>query len=49
MTDLFTRLKKLIDTSIEDYSKHNSTILKKDGSLVTELDLHLDFLIFFTY
>ena len=32
MTDLFTRLKKLIDTSIEDYSKHNSTILKKDGS-----------------
>ncbi|OUU24042.1 MAG: hypothetical protein CBB97_12460 [Candidatus Endolissoclinum sp. TMED37] len=42
MTNLFIRLKELIDSSIEDFSKKNSSILKKDGSLVTDLDLHLD-------
>ena len=43
MTNLFIRLKELIDSSIQDFSKKNSAILKKDGSLVTDLDLHLDF------
>ena len=42
MTSLFIRLKELIDSSIQDFSKKNSAILKKDGSLVTDLDLHLD-------
>ena len=42
MTNLFIRLKKLIDSSILDFSENNSVSLKKDGSLVTELDLHLD-------
>lgn len=42
MTNLFIRLKELIDSSIKDFSKKNSSILKKDGSLVTDLDLHLD-------
>jgi len=42
MKNLFIKLKELIDLSIHDYSKKNSAILKKDGSLVTELDLHLD-------
>tara|TARA_Y100001954_G_C15793733_1_gene596466 strand:+ start:1423 stop:2115 length:693 start_codon:yes stop_codon:yes gene_type:complete len=42
MTNLFTRLKKLIDSSIRDFSENNSASLKKDGSLITELDLHLD-------
>ncbi len=42
MTNLFIRLKKLIDSSIRDFSENNSASLKKDGSLITELDLHLD-------
>lgn len=42
MKNLFIKLKELIDLSIHDYSKKNSSTLKKDGSLVTELDLHLD-------
>jgi fructose-1,6-bisphosphatase/inositol monophosphatase family enzyme len=42
MKNLFIKLKELIDLSIHDYSKNNSSKIKKDGSLVTELDLHLD-------
>jgi fructose-1,6-bisphosphatase/inositol monophosphatase family enzyme len=42
MTNLFIKLKELIDSSIQDFSIKNSAILKNDGSLVTDLDLHLD-------
>lgn len=32
MTNLFIRLKELVDLSFHEFSKKNSAVLKKDGS-----------------
>lgn len=42
MTDLFIKLKDLIDVSIKNFSMANMSTLKEDGSLVTDLDIYLD-------
>lgn len=42
MRNLFTKLKELVDKSIMDFSENNSSLIKNDGSLVTDLDIFLD-------